>query len=88
MRIVTCLVGGLLVAAPSAAGAEPTAQSHQHESAAKHQATGQGKMNATAEKCCCEEMMKKVISEMMRKHQGMGMQMQKDAPKEQPDRAH
>jgi hypothetical protein len=90
MRITTFLFGLAVAGTATAAAAQAAPPAHQHD---QHQATGQNqptdqhKMAAAGEKCCCEEMMKKMMSEMMQKHQGMEMQMQKDAPP-QPDHAH
>ena len=85
MRTFTWLVGGVLVTAASAIGAQPVPQSHE-----QHQATGQHDVSASSEKCCCEEMMRKMMMEMMQKHQGkgMGMEMPKVAPPPDKDRAH
>jgi hypothetical protein len=85
MRLFTWLIGGVLAAAASAAGAQPVPQSHE-----QHQATGQHQDSASGEKCCCEEMMRKMMMEMMQKHQGksMGMEMPKDAPPADKEPAH
>jgi hypothetical protein len=54
--------------AASAAAAQPVPSEH-----AQHQASGQDPVSPAGQQCCCEEMMHKMMSEMMQKHQGMGM---------------
>ena len=89
MRMMTCLVAGALAAAGSAAGAQSLPQSHeQHEAAGQHQPSAQHQVAGSGEKCCCEEMMRKMMTDMMRQHQGMGAQMQKGAPQPDQDHAH
>ena len=91
MRMMTCLVAGTLAAAARAAGAQSLPQSHeQHQAAGQHQSSAQHQVAGTGEKCCCEEMMRKMMTEMMQKHQGkgIGMEMPKDAPPADKDPAH
>ena len=90
MRIITFFIGAVLAGTASAASAQsaPQALEHkQHKATAQHEATAEHQMAGIGEKCCCEEM-KKMRSEMMQNHQGMGMQMEKGAPQSQPDHAH
>ena len=77
MHTFTWLAGAVLATVASTAGAQPTPQSHE-----QHKATAQHQDSASGEKCCCEEMMHKMMMEMMQKHQGkgMGMETPKDAP--------
>lgn len=71
------MTGIALVAAALLAAAEPatvdTAQptpAHQ-----QHQATGQHRADAASDaRCCCEEMMHKMMQEMTQKHRGMDTQ--------------
>jgi len=88
MRIITLLAGGIVAVSATVAAAQAPRQTHQHQGTPQHEATNQHAMAASGEKCCCEEMMKKMRSEMMQKHQGTGMGMQKDAPQPQPNHAH
>lgn len=82
MTLVTMFAAPMLLFAANAAAAQPVAQSHeQHQASGQHQAAGaQGR-------CCCEEMMRKMMSEMMQK-KGMGMSQEKanaDQPPAAPD---
>lgn len=81
MRAVSWLVGAAFAMAASAAIAQPATESHE-----QHRATGQHQFADKSDKCCCEEMMRKMMMEMMQKHQGMGTMAPKDAP--QPDKSH
>jgi hypothetical protein len=91
MRIITFLVRAAIAGSATAAGAQATPQGHQHPqqlATTQHQGMEQHQMAGTGEKCCCEEMMKKMMSEMIQSHQGMEMHMQKDAPSNPPPHAH
>lgn len=82
MRMITWLLGAVTAVAASGAGAQSTAQKHeQHQASGQHQVAGQHR-TAMGEKCCCEDMMREMhkMMEMMRKHQGVGM----DTPKTMP----
>jgi hypothetical protein len=70
----------MLLLAANAAATQPAAQSHeQHQASVQHQAAG------PEGRCCCEEMMRKMMSQMMQK-QGMGMSQSKaDQPSAAPD---
>lgn len=73
MSTLSWLVGGALAAAASAAGAQPTAQSHeQHQATAQHEATAQHPVAGVAQKYCCDEMMRRMMMDMMQRHQGIG----------------
>ena len=81
MRAVSWLVGASFSVVASAANAQPATETHE-----QHQAIGQHQVADKGEQCCCEEMMRKMMMEMMQKHQGMGTMAPKDAP--QPDKSH
>ena len=74
MRAVSWFVSALFAGVASAANAQTPTESHE-----QHQATGQHQVAGKGEKCCCEEMMRKMMMEMMQKHQGMGIMAPKDA---------
>lgn len=82
MRMLIWLVGVLLAVPAGTAQAQPAPQSHE-----QHQASGQHETPTGGEKCCCEEMMRKMMAEMMQKHQGKGMEMPKGVPPADKDRA-
>lgn len=82
MRLFIWLAGWLLAVPASTVHAQAVPPSHE-----QHQATGQHEAPASGEKCCCEEMMRKMMAEMMQKHQGKGMEMPKGVPPADKDRA-
>lgn len=61
---IAMLSAAMLAAQPAPALA---VQPHQHQEQAPNH-------SASDARCCCEEMMQKMMTEMMQKHQGMGMQ--------------
>jgi len=74
MKLATLLAATLLAFGANAAAAQPAPQAHdQHQATATHQATAQQQAADSQKRCCCEEMMHKMMMEMMQKHQGMGM---------------
>lgn len=82
MRTISWLIGAAVAAAASAVGAQPMPQSNdQHQAIPQHQATGQHEVASGGEKCCCEEMMHKMMMKMQQ-----GMAMPKVTP--QPDQDH
>lgn len=68
MRLFLVVVPGVLAFAATGVSAQPAPSEH-----AQHQAIGQHQATATDQKCCCEDMMRKMMSEMMQQHQGIGM---------------
>lgn len=69
MKILTLCTAPALLMAASNAAAQSVPQSHE-----QHQAAGQAKATDADKRCCCsEEMMHKMMMEMMQKHQHMGM---------------
>jgi hypothetical protein len=74
--MVTWLVGGALAGAASAAGAQPAPQSHeQHQAPRQQQVAAQHQL---ADRCRCEEMMRKMMMEMQ-VQKGMGTAKQRRA---------
>ena len=71
MTPVTMFAAPMLLFAANAAAAQPATQSHE-----QHQATGQHPAADAEGHFCCEEMMRRMMSEMMQK-QGMGMSQPK-----------
>lgn len=82
------MTGIALVAAALLAAAEPaTVDTAQPTSAhQQHQATGQHQADADSDaRCCCEEMMHKMILEMTQKHRGMDRQHPATAATPKPE---
>lgn len=76
------LTAPILLAAANAAAAQTPASTHE-----QHQATGQHQAGAGEARCCCEQKMlemHKMMSDMMRMHQGMAVHANHDAAKEKP----
>lgn len=74
MKLATLLAATLLAVGANAAAAQPAPQAHdQHQATAAHPATAPEQVADSQKRCCCEEMMHKMMMEMMQKHQGMGM---------------
>lgn len=77
MTGIALLSAALLLAGESATpGPAPQAQPHEHQAAGPHRPD-----TASDARCCCEEMMHKMMMEMMQKHQGMGMAQPANAEK-------
>jgi hypothetical protein len=83
MRTISLLIGGAMAVVATGVVAQPMPQSHE-----QHQATGAHQVTDGKEKCCCEDMMRKMMSDMMQQHQGMGMGASKDGQQPNMDSAH
>ena len=67
MTGIMWIAAALLVAAEPNSPAQPGQSHQQHQASAEHQPAA-----ATGDRCCCsEEMMHKMMMEMMQKHQGV-----------------
>ena len=74
MKLATLLAATVLAFGANAAAAQPAPQAHdQHQATVPHQAAAHEQVADSQKHCCCEEMMHKMMMEMMRKHQSMGM---------------
>lgn len=82
MKTMMVLAAPVLLAAANAAAAQGPPSTHE-----QHQATGQHKAEGGEARCCCDKMMHemhKMMSDMMRMHQGMAAHANHDADKEKP----
>lgn len=80
MKMMLVLAPPVLLAAANAAAAQSPPSTHE-----QHQATGQHQVEAGEARCCCEQMMQemhKMMSDMMRMHQGMAAHANHDAAQE------
>ena len=80
MNKLFMLAGSMALASATGALPQTPATPHQqHQAAAEHE-----QAVAVDSHCCCEEMMRKMMIEMMQKHQQMGV-AQPTEPKPQPE---
>lgn len=86
MKVAFLLAGPLLVITAGAAAQTPPSPHQKHEATGQHQVSAQRHAAAGEQRCCCEEMMHKMMSEMMAKHQGTAKPSQKD--QSQSDKPH